>query len=243
MNKLNRHFYGAFFMEGQMAKIGVGNVLSSYAQSAGWKALNQLINANSRFGIFDARGNAFYEKGLSADELQGLAKYFKVLSVDTSTESGVTALNYSKNYNVTTAPVESSKSADGQIKGGRTMAYNLVEQPRQGQITYVSTGTEKQRKFFETALETAQSTTTLYELHTAERTMKNIKITGYSVNRSPSQGAQMVQYQITFQEILVVLNTVELSGATDTYNNSKAQGQLETNTPSGSQFQAAKKKQ
>lgn len=225
-----------------MAKIGVGNVLGSYAQSAGWKALNQLINSNSRFGIFDAKGNAFYEKGLSADESQGLAKFFKVLSVDTSTESGVTALNYNKSYNVTTAPVESSKGQDGK-DAGRTMAYNLVEQPRQGQITYVSTGTEKQRKFFETALETAQSTTTLYELHTAERAMKNIKITGYSVNRSPSQGAQMVQYQITFQEILVVLNTLELSGATGTYNNSKAQGQLETKTPSGSQAQAASKKQ
>lgn len=240
---MNQHLYGAFFMEGRMARIGVGTVLSSYAQSAGWKALNQLINSNSRFGIFDANGNAFYEKELSADELQGFAQYFKVLSVDSSTESGVTALNYNKNYNVTTAPVENSKNPEGKKEGGKTMAYNLVEQPRQGQITYVSTGTEKQRKFFEDALETAQSSTTLYELHTAERSMKHIKITGYSVNRSASQGAQLVQYQITFQEILVVYNTVELSGATGTYNDAKSQGQTETKTPSGSQVQAASKKQ
>lgn len=226
-----------------MARIGVGTVLGSYAQSAGWKALNQLINSNSRFGIFDANGNAFYEEGLSADEQQGFAQYFKVLSVDSSTESGVTALNYNRNYNVTTAPVEVSKKNDNQQEPGKTMAYNLVAQPCQGQITYVSTGTIKQRQHFEDALMKAQSSITLYELHTAETAMKNIKITGYSVNRSPSQGAQLVQYQITFQEILVVQNTVELSGATGTYNDAKSQGQIETKTPSGSQVQAASKKQ
>lgn len=221
-----------------MAKIGVGNVLASAAQSAGWKALNQLINSNSRFGIFDKNGNAFYETGLSSDDQKGLAQYFKVLSVDSPTESGVTALNYNKNYNVTTAPVENS-----QKKTGQTMPYNLVEQPRQGQITYVSTGTEKQRRVFEEALEKAQSEFVLYELHTAERTMKNIKITGYSVNRSSSQGAQMIQYQITFQQVFVVKNTLELIEATSTYNDSKSQGSLATSSPTGSQEQAASKTQ
>lgn len=213
-------------------------MLASAAQSAGWKALNQMINSNSRFGIFDSQGNTFYEKGLSADELKGFAQYFKVLSVDSPTESGVTALNYNKNYNVTTAPVENRKTNSGQ-----TMPYNLVEQPRQGQITYVSTGTRKQRKIFEEALETAQKELVLYELHTAERTMKNIKITGYSVNRSSSQGTQLIQYQITFQQVFVVVNTLELSGATSTYNDSRSQGQLATSPLTGSQTQAASKTQ
>ncbi|MDI2112086.1 phage baseplate protein [Commensalibacter nepenthis] len=216
-----------------MAKIGVGDVMASYAQSAGWKALNQLINANSRFGIFDAKGNAFYESVLKEDDKKGFLNSFKFLTSDLLTESGVTALNYNKNFNITTAPVEQ----------GKTIAYNLVEQPRQGQVTYVSTGTEKQRKLFETALETAQSKIILFELHTAERVMQNIKITGYSVNRSSSQGTQLVQYHITFQEILVSTIKSDLENTVEYFADSKNQGQLETTSPSGSQQQAASKTQ
>ncbi|WP_271829162.1 phage baseplate protein [Commensalibacter communis] len=216
-----------------MAKIGVGDVMASYAQSAGWKALNQLINSNSRFGIFDAKGNAFYEMMVKEDDKNSFIKSFKFLTSDLLTESGVTALNYNKNFNMTTAPVEQ----------GKTIPYNLVEQPRQGQVTYVSTGTEKQRKLFETALEKAQKEIVLFELHTAERVMQNIKITGYSVNRSSSQGTQLVQYQITFQEILVSTNMAGLENTVPFFADSRNQGQLETTSPLGSQQQAARKTQ
>lgn len=230
-------------MEGHMAKIGVGNVLASSAQSAGWKALTQLINSNSRFGIFDSQGNAFYEVALDKTEISIFNKTFTFLGGDSVVESGVTAFNYNKNYNVTTAPVESAKTADGKQIPGKTMAYNLVEQACQGQVTYVSTGTEKQRKKFEEALQAAQKSLELYELHTSERAIKNIKIIGYSVNRSASQGTQLIQYQITFQEILLSYNSVELVGAQTTYNDPLAQGEVETSTATGTQIQAASKKQ
>lgn len=232
MNSI-QHLYGAFFMEGRMAKIGVGSVLGSYAQSAGWKALNQLINSNSRFGIFDEKGNAFYENGLNRADIDLFNKKFTFFSGSALAESGVTALNYNKNYNVTTAPVEQ----------GKTIPYNLVEQPRQGQVTYASTGTEKQRLWFENSLEKAQREIKLFNLHTAERVMPNIKITGYSVNRSSSQGTQLIQYQITFQEVLVTVNMAGLGDPVPFFGDSRDQGQLEVSKPSGSQQQAATKTQ
>ncbi|CAI3955095.1 unnamed protein product [Commensalibacter communis] len=216
-----------------MAKIGVGSILGSYAQSAGWKALNQLINSNSRFGIFDANGNAFYENGLNRADIELFNKKFTFYSGNALAESGVTALNYNKNYNITTAPIEQ----------GHQIPYNLVEQPRQGQVTYVSTGTEKQRAYFEKALEKAQKEIIFYNLHTAERVMPNIKITGYSVNRSSSQGTQLIQYQITFQEVMVSVNMAGLGDPVPFFSDSKDQGQLATNAPSGSQQQAASKTQ
>ncbi|MDI2091691.1 phage baseplate protein [Commensalibacter oyaizuii] len=212
-------------------RIGVGSILSSYAQSAGWKLINQLVNSKSKFGIFDANGNAFYENSLNKQEISVFDKSISFMSGDKTAEAGVTAFNYSKNYNVTTAPIEL----------GKVMAVNLVEQPRQGQVTYVSTGTEKQRKLFEKALEAAEASNQLYVLHTSELTINHIKIIGHSVNRSASQGTQLVQYQVSFQELLIAPKPSTILQASEYSNDSQNQGVLEVKAVTGNQQQAAMK--
>lgn len=216
-----------------MAKVGIGNVLGSYAQSAGWKALNQLVNSNSRFGIFDKNGNAFYEAGLKKTDISILNKILSFATGANGAEAGIISMNYNKNYSVTTAPVE----------GGNLVPINLVEQPRSGQVTYVATGTEKQRKLFEEALEKAGKGLTLYVLHTAERLFQNIKITGYSISRSATQGTQLVHYQINFQEILPTPKSQSIQQAKGGSNDSQSLGTVETQSAKGNQVQAASKKQ
>lgn len=212
-------------------KIGAGNILTSYAQNSGWKLLNQLVNMNSRFGIFDKKGNPFYEAGLEKNEIKILGKTLSFSLGDHAAEAGITSFNYNKSYSVTTAPVE----------GGKLVAINLVEQPRTGQVTYVSTGTQKQRKLFEDALEQAEKSLNLYILHTAERLINNIKITGHSVSRNASQGVQLVHYQVNFQEIIPTPRSQTVDQA-QTYNNdSKSQGTIEPQSVNGNQKQAAKK--
>lgn len=214
-------------------KIGAGNILASYAQSSGWKLLNQLVNSHSRFGIFDKDGNPFYEAGLRKSDANILGKTLSFMTGKSGAEAGLISFNYNKNYSVTTAPVE----------GGKLVAVNLVEQPRTGQVIYVSTGTENQRKLFEDALEKAEKSLNLYILHTAERLMERIKITGHSVNRSASQGTQLVHYQINFQEINSIPISQSLSKASDGYNDSKSLGIIEPQDLSGNQKQAASKHQ
>lgn len=213
-------------------KIGAGNVLASYAQSSGWKLLNQLVNSNSRFGIFDRNGNPFYEAGLQKSEMKFLGKTLSFAGNKNGADAGVISFNYNKNYSVTTAPVE----------GGNMMSINLVEQPRTGQVTYVSTGTEEQRRLFEDALEKVEKDLRLFILHTAERMIENIKIIGHSINRSATQGAQLVHYQINFQEIITAPTHQLLSHASDTNKDSQSRGFIEGQAASGNQKQAANKK-
>lgn len=214
-------------------KIGADNILSSYAQSAGWKLLNQLVNTDSKFGFFDKNGNPFYETGLKKNEIKILNKTLSFSMGNNVAEAGVIYLKYKKEYKTSTAPVE----------GGKVVAYNLVEQPRTGQVTYVSTGTQKQRILFEDALEHAENSTNVYILHTAERLINNVKITAHSVERNSSKGFQLVRYLIDFQEIISTPKNITIKNARSYSNDSVSQGTTQPHALNGNQKQAANKSQ
>lgn len=143
------------------------------------------------------------------------------------------SFNYNKSYSITTAPVER----------GKMISVNMVENPMTGQVTYVSTGTEKQRKLFEDALERVEKSLDLYILHTAERLIERIKIIGHTVNRSASKGLQLVNYQINFQEIIPTPLSRTIQKASPGSNDSQSQGTVEPQSLKGNQRQAANRMQ
>lgn len=229
-------------------RIGAGALGMSRAQAMGWKLLTDAINRDSRYEIFNDKGQPFYVDLVEYDDKVGLLDKlpslgdFKPQGLDplhiknkgnkNLVETGMTAFNYTVNNPITTAPVEQ----------GHLISVNKVKTPISGQVTYVSTGTEKQRAYFERALKKASSSLKTFYLSTPAGKVKRINITGYTSSQSSEGGGQMFKYLVSFSEVIDTAKITPLKNATYASGASQHTGQLEPQKASGSQKQAAGKK-
>ncbi|CAI3933222.1 unnamed protein product [Commensalibacter communis] len=243
-----------------MASIGMGTVVGAQLQAKGWDLINNLVNKNTKYGLFNKDGNPFYIPvkpvfmavdpyntaatnvnpsestgiaGKAYDALTGsMASFEQSLMPNTSVEAGVIDLNYSSTSNITDAP----------LMNGQFLPYNKVINPTEATINYTTTGTEKQRKFFENALKKAKSSFALFTLHTGELSIPFVNIVGYSVHRD-QKNVQMYNISIQVREVMFRANSASLGNATAFHGTSGESGQLQETAATGSQVQSAMKKQ
>lgn len=232
-------------------KISFGNMALSQVQSAGWKLLTGAINKNSGYGIFTEKGDPFYIGLVDYDNKLGISSLFPswgnfkpgslfdgiTLGSKTSknknlVDAGCEAFSYTINNQITTAPVEQ----------GGFLSVNKVRTPITGQVTYVSTGTEKQRSYFERALQKASDSLQTFYLKTPVFKLKQVNITGYTVSQSSEAGGQIFKYLISFSEVVKTASIASASNATAYSGSSQNTGTLEPQNATGSQKQAAVKK-
>lgn len=245
-----------------MASIGIGTVVGSKLQAKGWNLVQDLVNANTKYGIFTTDGEPFYLHpngstdsqskptvasttigGKVIDAMTGaLATFQKSLMPNTSVEAGVIDLNYSFTSDITNAP----------LMNGQFFSYNKVIRPIEASINYTTTGTEKQRKFFENALKKAQLSFGLFTLHTGELSIPYVNITGFSIHRD-QRNIQMYNVSIQVREVKFQLTasssslasvegSFEMLGKPTAFNGSGTDsGVLQVTKASGSQVQSAQK--
>ncbi|CAK7192660.1 hypothetical protein COMNV_00865 [Commensalibacter sp. Nvir] len=232
--------------------IGFANLGVSKLESMGWKLITDGINRNARFGLFTQSGKPFYEGLVDFDsninglndsikignkELNPLAGKVKVDSQtlmglgQSSAEVGVIALNYSHTVSLTQAPVQHGKS----------FSFNQEDNPWQGQVTYVSTGTEKQRSYFERAVHQAIQSLQRFVLVTPEMHKENVKIMGMSLNRSTQSGLQLNQVQLTVQEVLHLSQAQAWNNMKAQHGDSQDSGVLQPKSVTSLQEQTARK--
>ncbi|CAI3941533.1 unnamed protein product [Commensalibacter communis] len=229
--------------------IGLVDVAGSHAMAQGWKLITDYVNKNSRFGIFTKDGNPFYEGLVDYDnsisflndeiklgdnvQWDGIVSFGDTSGVGKNlVECGIQSYNYTHSVNVSNAPVED----------GSFISLNMTRNPFQGQVTYLSTGTEKQRAYFEKALNAAVYRETLFFLHSRQIEIENIKITSYTISQSAENSGQLLKYLVSFQEIqktAIVTNALE--DATPFSGTGQNVGQLQMQDATGSQQQAARK--
>lgn len=235
-----------------MASIGYGTVINSQLQAKGWNLIDNLVNANTKYGIFTMDGDPFYLHPLGSKNSQtktttasttlggkvldamtgALASFEKTLMPNTSVEAGVIDLNYTFTSDITDAP----------LINGQFLSYNKVIRPVEATVNYTTTGTEKQRKFFENALKKARLSFGLFTLHTGELSIPFVNIVGYSVHRD-QKNAQMYNISIQVREVMIKANDTALGKSTAFNGTSKESGQLQETSATGSQVQSAQKTQ
>lgn len=243
-----------------MASIGYGTVINSQLQAKGWSLIKGLVNKNTKYGLFNKDGNPFYIPvnpvyiavnpygasntnvnppesediaGKTYDALTGsMASFKKSLMPNTSVEAGVIDLNYTFTSDITDAP----------LINGQFFSYNKTIRPVEATINYTTTGTEKQRKFFENALKKARLSFGLFTLHTGELSIPFVNIVGFSVHRD-KKNVQMYNVSIQVREVMIKANDTALGKSTAFYGSGKDSGVLQVTKATGSQVQSAQKTQ
>ncbi len=161
--------------------------------------LLRIFQVQTRWGIFDSKGVSLGDPskftGLIGDALDiaGLSSTLSTNSVD-----------YSKETRVSDFPLEQ----------GGFASYNKVETPASPMVTLNFTGSEKDRRTFLEAIDTAVKSTNLYSVVTPEVTYIDYSVERYSYSRRASKGATLLIVEITLKEIRQVSSQYTQSSKT-----------------------------
>ncbi len=138
-------------------------------------------------------------------------------------------LDFSKEYNVASFPVEQGSFAN----------YNKVGLPYEQKIAMAKGGTDSDRSDFERSLQQALESLNLYTVITPGAVYTNANIVRVSYSRSAQNGVSLLVAEISIQEIrvagdLTFKNTASPSGAS-----LENGGPVQSTTPTAQQSNAA----
>lgn len=203
-------------------RIGATDLVGSSLVASGWKLISDYVNSNLKYGIFNKDGTPFYQGlvdydnqvnffnnpitlgGVDINPLTG-----KMISGDKSgvnkiiVEAGVVSGTYTPSSNITNAQVEE----------GAFISINKVIMPTPFTITYVVTGTDKQRDYFLRACKKARKGLDLFTVYMGEQNFSNMNIVNYTPPRD-EKNAQMFRVTINLQEIIDTPSPLSLDDAT-----------------------------
>lgn len=155
--------------------------LLGMAQGALWRA----FQVDSRWGIYDSRGNPLADprkfRGLTGELLNSLG--------GTSVSTG--GVDYSKETRVSDFPVERGSFA----------SYNKVELPSAPMVTLCMSGSESDRAKFLDAIDRACKSTELYRIASPEVTYIDYAIERYNYSRRSTRGANLLIVEISLKEV------------------------------------------
>jgi len=175
----------------------------------------RIFQVQTRWGIFDSKGNPLSGLIGNALDATGLGPTLSTGSVD-----------YSKETRVSDFPLEL----------GRFASYNKVEMSASPVVTLCLTGSESNRRTFLESIDTACKSTDLYSVVTPEVTYINYAVERYNYARHSSKGATLLTVEITLKEIRQVsaqytqsnkgqVDKPKEAGATPQADNGKVQAQ------------------
>jgi hypothetical protein len=181
----------------------------------------RIFQVETRWGIFDSKGKPLGDPAKFTG-LVGAALDAAGLGSTLSTN----AVEYSKETRVSDFPLERGSFA----------SYNKVESAAAPTVTLCLTGSEKNRRTFLEAIDTACKSTDLYSVVTPEVTYINYSVERYNYQRRSNKGATLLIVEITLKEIRQVsaqytqsnkgqVDAPKDAGATPQADNGKVQAQ------------------
>lgn len=203
-------------------RIGATDLVGSSLFASGWKVVSDYVNSNLKYGIFKKDGTPFYQGlvdydnqvnffnnpiNLGGKDINPLTG--EMVSGDKSgvnkilVEAGVVSGTYTPSSNITNAQVEE----------GLFISINKTIEPTPFTVTYVVTGTDKQRSYFLRACEKARKGLDLFTVYMGDQNFSNMNIVNYSPPRDV-KSAQMFQVTIYLQEVMDSPSPVSLDYAT-----------------------------
>ncbi len=166
---------------------------------------------DSRWGIFDSKGNAVGNPQNLILESVGLGSTLSTKSVE-----------FTKETRVSDFPLE---------KGGFA-SYNKVEMPATPTVVLCVSGRESARQAFLNDIDKACKSTDLYSVVTPEITYTNYAIEKYNYQRRSEKGCTLLQVEIALKEVREV--SAKLTKATPKQPDASPQvdnGKVQAQTP------------
>lgn len=146
----------------------------------------RIFQVQTRWGIFDSKGKPLGDPA----KFSGLiGNALDAAGLGSTLSTG--AVDYSKETHVSDFPLERGSFA----------SYNKVETPASPVVTLCLTGSEKNRRTFLEAIDTACKSTDLYSVVTPEVTYINYSVERYNYQRRSNKGATLLIVEITLKEI------------------------------------------
>ena len=110
------------------------------------------------------------------------------------------SMAYVRRMQISDFPIEANTST----QGAAFASFNKVWQPANPIVTFAMSGSETEQYAFLAALETACTSTELYDVVTPEASYLGYSIETYSYQRTAQRGATMLMVEISLKEILQV---------------------------------------
>lgn len=187
------------------------------AGGIGTYALNLAQNALS--GVFNTISSIPSPSLLSQDDLSGLVNTSKPVwgVYDDQNNLAVTAdtissLEYKQDWQISNYPVED----------GAFQTYNKVQLPFEIPISFVSGGSESNRRDLLNSVKAIAGNFSLYSVVTPEQTYTNVNVSHFDYRRTAKQGVGMIEVTVYFIQIndsatfqMSSTNTDTTSGGSD----------------------------
>lgn len=120
------------------------------------------------------------------------------------------------------------KVATFQVEPNAFSAYDVVAEPFDARMSFTCGGSKSDRENFLQSIEAIAGTTTLYDIHTPERTYLNASVHTYAYDRTFDRGAGLLKVDLTIIEIRVAQAPAFSSTATPSGANPVSIGAVST---------------
>lgn len=160
----------------------------SFVQGVLWRA----AQTRSQWGIWDKSGNPLGDPSSITGWANTIAE---AAGIGSTLSTG--SVEYSKEVRISDFPIERGSFA----------AYNKVETPATPVVVLCMQGTEKNRRTFLNAIDTACKSTALYDIITPEVRYIDYSIERYNYQRASARGTTLLVVEISLKEIRQVSAT------------------------------------